>query len=203
GGLIAVPLGVVGVGGDHVHVVVGLGEDRVLPGAEGLYLRVRGAAGDELEVRILLPHGASRLGGQAGVLLGGLVAGLPGAVHLVAQAPHADAVGLGAAVRGALVGQRDALRGVGVLEHVQRLLDTAGAEVDRVHRLDLGLLRPGHDLVQTHGVRVGGVPGEVVAGRTLLHRAHAVLPAVAGDEVAARVAHGADTELAGQGEDVG
>src|SRR5699024_5968989 len=65
------------------------------------------------------------------------------------------------------------------------------------------LLRPGHDLVQAHGVRVGGVPGEVVAGRALLHRAHAVLPAVAGDEVAARVAHGADPELAGQGEDVG
>ena len=41
-----------------------------------------------------------------------------------------------------------------------------------------------------------------MAHGTLLDRAHAVLPAVAGDEVAARVAHGAHAELAGELEDV-
>src|SRR5699024_7581448 len=47
-----------------------------------------------------------------------------------------------------------------------------------------------------------GVPGQVVAHGTLLDRAHAVLPAVAGDEVAAGVAHGAHAQLAGELEDV-
>src|SRR5699024_10599015 len=84
----------------------------------------------------------------------------------------------------------------------QRLLDAAGAEVDGVHRLDLGLAGPGHELVQAHGVRLRGVPGEAVARGAVLDRADAVLPAVAGDEVAAGVAHGADAELAGEGEDV-
>src|SRR5699024_12567579 len=48
-----------------------------------------------------------------------------------------------------------------------------------------------------------GVPGECWWGRPLLLRVTAVLPVVAGDAVAARVAYGADPVLAGQGEDVG
>src|SRR5699024_9649605 len=47
GGLVAVLLGVVDVSGDHVHEVVGLRQDRVLPGPEGGHLGVRGAAGDQ------------------------------------------------------------------------------------------------------------------------------------------------------------
>src|SRR5690606_13288515 len=109
GGLVAVLLRVVGVGRDHVDQVVGLGEDGVLPGREGLHLRAGGAAGDQLEGGVLLAHEAGGLGGDPRVLLGGLVPGLPGAVHLVAEAPHADAVGLGVAVLGALVGVGDAL----------------------------------------------------------------------------------------------
>ncbi|VXC24643.1 hypothetical protein ARTHRO8AJ_440115 [Arthrobacter sp. 8AJ] len=46
------------------------------------------------------------------------------------------------------------------------------------------------------------MPGQVQAGRTLVHRAHAVLPAVAGDEVAARVAHGGNAKFTGQFQDV-
>src|SRR5690606_41370589 len=54
-----------------------------------------------------------------------------------------------------------------------------------------------HDALPiSHGVRIRGVPGQIMAHGTLLDRAHAVLPAVAGDEVAARVAHGAHAELA-------
>ena len=45
-------------------------------------------------------------------------------------------------------------------------------------------------------------PGEVEPSRTLLAGAHAVLPAVARDEVAARVAHDAHPQVAGQVEDV-
>ncbi|MCY1244306.1 hypothetical protein D9M72_573730 [compost metagenome] len=52
-------------------------------------------------------------------------------------------------------------------------------------------------------VGVGGVPGQVQPGRPLLHRPHAVLPAVAGDEVPARIAHRGHAQLAGEFQDVG
>ena len=45
-------------------------------------------------------------------------------------------------------------------------------------------------------------PGEVAAHRTAVTRSDAVLPAVVGDEVAARVTHHRDAELLCEGEDV-
>ena len=195
-------LPVVDVGGDHVDVLVAGLEHRLLPGAEGRHRGERGAARDELEVLVLAAHGPGGLGGDPPVLRGGLVPDLPGSVHLVAQAPHPDAEGLGPAVFDAAVGQRGAGRGVGVLEHVQRLLHPAGAEVDGIHRLHLRALRPGHELVQAEGVGLGGVPGAVVATGPLLARAHAVLPAVVGDEVPAGIADRAHAQLAGQLEHV-
>jgi hypothetical protein len=106
------------------------------------------------------------------------------------------------AVRGPLVGDRGTGREVRVLEQVERLELAPGAEVDRDHRLAAGLRVPVGELVHADLVRLGGVPGEVATHRPLLLRADAVLPAVAGDEVAARVADRRHAELADQLEHV-
>ncbi len=83
-----------------------------------------------------------RLRGELAVVVGGAVAELPRAVHLVAEAPHPDAERLGAAVGDALVGQRGAGADVGVLEQVERLQRAAGAEVDGEHQLAADLVEP-------------------------------------------------------------
>ena len=47
-------------------------------------------------VRVEDPHAAADLVGEAAVFVGGLVADLPGPVHLVAEAPDLDVVRLAA-----------------------------------------------------------------------------------------------------------
>jgi hypothetical protein len=96
-----------------------------------------------------------------------------------------------------------AVRQVAVLDQFGGLGDAAGAQVDRHHRLDLGQLGPAHELVEPEGVALQRPPGQVQAPRAVTDRADPVLPAVVGDEVAARVAHQRDTELADQLEHVG
>ncbi len=73
--------------------------------------------------------------GEAPVLVGRLVADLPGPVHLVAEAPQPHAVGVGGAVLDAQVGPPRAAGVVGVLELVAGFLDAARPEVDGDHRL--------------------------------------------------------------------
>ena len=70
------------------------------------------------------------------------------------------------AVGRAQVGQRRAGGVVGVLEQVERLLDAAGAEVDRHHRLDAGLPAPADELVEADLVRsrASARPGRAGAG---------------------------------------
>ena len=150
-----------------------------------------------------LPHGLGGLRGELAVVLGVAVAELPGPVHLVAQAPHLHPVGLGVPVGDAGVRQRRARADVGVLQHVDGLEHAAGAQVDRVHQLAADLLDPARELVQPDLVGLGRVPRQVQPGGPLVPRAHGVLPAEAGDEVATRVADGGDTELADQLDHVG
>jgi hypothetical protein len=199
---VAVPLLVVGVAGDVVDDVVGPLQDRALPPAERRHRGTRAAADHELDGRVELAHGLGGRGRERRVVLGAAVAELPRTVHLVAEAPHADPERLAATVVGAEVGPRGAGRQVGVLQDVEGLADASGAEVDGVHQVAAHLLEPGDELVETHRVGLGGVPGQVAPARPVLDRADAVLPPVAGDEVAAGVADGRDTELLDQGDHV-
>jgi hypothetical protein len=91
---------------------------------------------------------------------------------------------------------------VGVLQQVQRLLDAAGPEVEGEHRFDVRLAGPAHELVEPEGVGLDAVPGEVEPGGPGLHRPNAILPPVAGHEVAARIADQGDAEIANQLEHV-
>ena len=92
-----------------------------------------------------LVEGAQGLGGLVGemaVFVGGLVADLPGAVHLVAEAPELDVPRLLAAVLLAQVAPVGAARVVDVFDEVARLVEAARAEVDRQHHLGADRLAP-------------------------------------------------------------
>ena len=199
---IAVVFFVVGVERDVVDDVVGLFEHRRLPRPERRHRRVGAAAGHELEVGFRLAHRPRRLGGEPPVLRRGLVSGLPRPVELVAEAPQPNPVGIGSTVGDALVRQRRARRVIGVLQQVERLGDPAGAEVQGEHRLDTGPAGPLDELVDAELVGLDRAPGEVAPDRTAVTRPDAVLPAVVGDEVAARITHHRDAELLREGEDV-
>ena len=77
-----------------------------------------------------------------------------------------------------------------------------GAEVHRQHRLDPGIPAPVDEFVGAELVGLGGDPGQVEPARPLLHRADAVLPVVAGDKIAAGIAHDGRRQLADQSQHV-
>ena len=170
--------------------------------AEQRHLRARASADDELERGVDLPHGACRLHRQTSVLPRGSVADLPRPVHLVAEAPHPDVIGLDGAVRDSAIRQLGAAADVRVLEHVERLFDPASAEVDGVHELAADLRQPPRELVQADLIGLGRVPCEIQASGTLIDGADAVLPSVARHEVAAGVSDGRDAEFADELRDV-
>ena len=143
-------------------------------------------------------HHLRGLVGDAAVFVGGLGLHLPRPVHLVAEAPELDVVRLVPAVLAAQIGQRRAARMVAVLDQVARRIAAARAEIDRQHRLDARGAAPVDEFVGAELVGLGRHPGEVEPARALRDRADAVLPVVAGDEVAARIAHDRRRQLAHQ-----
>ena len=177
-------------------------ENLLLPVDERRQSGRAGAGRDQFERVVVLPHGPRRLGREAAVFRRCLVPRLPRAVHLVAEAPRADVVRRGMAVGAAEVGQRGAARMVAILEQAPRLVHAARAEVDRHHRRRPGLGAPVHEIIRADLVRLGRVPREVEAARTLFARANAVLPVVGGNEIPSGVAHDGDGHLAGQLDDV-
>lgn len=92
---------------------------------------------------------------------------------------------------------------VGVLDQRPGRLHAAGAEVDGLHHLDVGLARPVDEFVQPERVRLDRVPRAVHAHRALVRGADAVLPAVPGDEVASGVPHDGRPQLAHELQHVG
>ena len=141
---------------------------------------------------------AHRLGGlrrDPAVLVGRLVADLPVAVHLVAQAPDPHAVRLGRAVLHPQVRPVGTAGMVAVLHQPRRGLGVPGAQVHCQHRRRSGPPGPGAEFVRAHRVRLDGAPGQVQPDRPFLHRADAVLPAITGYEVPARIADDRHAEL--------
>ena len=179
---------------DVLDVLVALLEHLPLPFGIGRHRVVGAAADDRLDVLAERLHRLRGLVGEAAVLLRDLVADLPGAIHLVAEAPHPHVVGLLDAVAAAEVAPGGAARVVAVFGEGARGIEVARAEVDREHHLDAGLLRPDRELVDADLVGLLRPPGEVEAHRPLVLRPDAVLPVVGGDEVAARIADRRDLQ---------
>ena len=84
---------------------------------------------------------------------------------------------------------------VAILDEVACGIAAARAEIDGEHGLDLRGAAPIHELIGAERVGLGREPGEVQPGRTLIGRAHPVLPIVAGNEIAAGIAHDGRPEL--------
>src|SRR5262249_26771736 len=153
-------------------------EDGRLPLGIGRHLAVRGTAGDELDLLIVGAHRLGSLVGEAAILMGGFVAHLPGAVHLVAEAPDPDNVRREIAVLEAEVAPVGAAGMVAVSEEGAGGMEIARAEIDREHHLGTGRLAPAGELVGTDRIGLARPPGEVEAHRALLAWADAVLPVI-------------------------
>jgi hypothetical protein len=89
---------------------------------------------------------------------------------------------------------------IGVLDELGCFPGSTCTEIDCKHHVRPGLGGPSCEFVQPEGVGLDAVPGLVVPG--LPDRPNPILPAIAGDEVPARVADDADSELSDQGEDI-
>ena len=195
---VVVRIAVVAVQGDVVHVVVRLHQHFMLPSAEGGHACAGRTARNRLDGGVNPLHDLRGFVCLAAVLVGGFRAGLPRAVHFVAQAPQLDVKRVFRAVLDAQVAPRSAGGMVAVFNDVLRVENITRAEVDGVHDLRVRLLRPVDELMQTECVRLGRLPRQVEAARTLLLRADGILPAEAGDEVSARIAHDRHVQLAHQ-----
>ena len=177
---------VVAVHREEVHVVVRPLEHLAVPLGVGRDLRGGGPAGDQLDRGVDPLHHLGGLVGDVAVLVRGLGAGLPGAVHLVAQAPDAEVVRLLVAVGDAQVAPVRAAGEVAVFDQVRGLLGRAGAQVHRDHGVGPGLLAPVGELVDAELVRLQARPGVVQAAGALVLGADAVLPMVFVCKAAAR-----------------
>ena len=78
---------------------------------------------------------------------------------------------------------------VAVFDQVARRIAAARSEVNREHRLDIGEAAPVDEFVGAERIRLGRHPREVEAAWPFFGWADAVLPVIAGHEVAARIAH--------------
>ena len=184
---------------DHL---IGVVEDRLLPLGEGHHLAVGAATGDDFELRVEELERLGHLRGESAVFVGGLVADLPRAVHLVAQAPHLDAIRLISAVFPAQVTQGRPTGMVAVLDQIACFGEPTGAEVDHHHRLTAYLPCPAHELIEAELVGIGGPPRQVQAGGALLLGPDGVLPVEVGDVVAAGEADHRHIELTHQRDDI-
>ena len=192
------PVFKIGVQRDEVHVVKAMLQHRVFPLAVGGHVVRRRAAGSELDGRVHQAHELGGFVGDAAVFVGGFGADLPGAVHLVAQAPELDVVRCRHAVRFAQVGQSGAAGVVAVLDEFTGFVGAARAQVDGPHGFDVGGLAPFHELVGAELVGFGAGPGQVQAHRAVGRGANTVFPVIARYKVAAGVAHDGGAEFAGQ-----
>ena len=187
---------VVLVQGDVIDTVIRPSERGVFPLRECGHARVGAAAEHEFDGRVNLFHGFGGLVGKVAVFVGGLVAGLPRAVHFIAEAPDFDVVRVFDAVLDTQVAVFGAGRVVAVFEQVARCFNAACAEVDGLHDLRVGFFHPLCELVDADIVRLCAAPCKLKTLRAVFYGAYAVFPVEIGDEVAAGVTDDRHLQLA-------
>ncbi len=156
---------------------------------------VAGAAGDELHVRVDDARLLGDVARLAAVLARLQAPHLPGAVHLVAQAPVLHLVRLLVSMRATQIAPLRALGVVAVLDVGHGHFRGAGAEVEAQQRLGAHGLGPVHEIVGAELVGLELIPGALENRRAVLLRADAIPPVVARDEVAAGVTHDGDLQV--------
>ena len=132
--------------------------------------------------------------GYPAVFLRGLSADLPGAVHLVAEAPELYIVGLRVSVPLSQFGVVCGRRSVDVFHEVRCVLRSSRSEVDSQHGLHSESLAPAKKLIGPHEVGLYLEPCEIEPRRSLFLGTYTVFPAVSGEEVASGVAYVGEVE---------
>ena len=178
---------VIAVEGYVIDVLIAFVQHGQFPASEGGHLGAGGSAGHQFNGRVHPLHHLCGFVGDPAVLQGGLVAHLPGPVHLVAKAPEPDPQGVLLAVGDAHVAEPAAAGMICILYNIPGVLRPPGPQVDGIHDLRICLPGPVRELMQAHLVGLGGEPGQIQPPGTF--RSHAVLPVEAGNKVAAGIAH--------------
>ncbi|MNS99307.1 hypothetical protein D3C72_1337060 [compost metagenome] len=187
---------------DVIDILVAFLQHLAFPFGIGRHAVIGTAADDGFNRRI---EALESLGGfvrQAAIFHRGLVADLPGAVHLVAKAPHFHAVGFFRAVAAAQIAKRGAARKIHIFKEITGVIQTTGAKIDGEHHLDTGHLRPVGELVNADLVAFLGAPCEVEADGALVARPDAVFPAIGRNEVAAGITDGRNFQVLNKFQDV-
>ena len=175
--------------------LVGMFEYDPLPFRIGLHVGIRRAAHDQFERSVEGAQCLRDFVGEAPIFVRRLVADLPWAVHLVAEAPVLDAERRGMAVLLAKIAPVAARRPVHVFDKVARLVETARTEVDCEHHLGAGGAAPLREFMHADRIGLGRVPREIEPCGALFARPHAVFPIVGGHEIASGIAHNRDLKL--------
>src|SRR4029077_8026607 len=121
------------------------------------------------------------------------VSDLPRAVHLVSQAPVFYFVRLCEAMFAPQFAPARALFHIAIFHQRGGFLRRTGTKIEPHERKSAHGLAPGHEFIGAEPVAVEGIPRLVEHARTVLLRAYAVQPVVAGDEISARIANDGNT----------
>src|SRR5947209_699546 len=159
-------------------------------------------AADELDGGIRPFHDQGEGAGLLDVVLGAEAADLPAAVHLVAEPPVADPIGLRMPVLTPQVRPGGIAGAVAVLDPGLGLVHGAGAHVDADVGLGADAAAILDELVGAEAVGLLGVPGELGPARASIDGPDTVEPVIAADEVAPRPAQHGYAERADRLQDI-
>src|SRR6185503_3149487 len=167
-----------------------------IPDEIGRHVGAARSAGNQLEAGVDAAHLTGRVAGLAAVLARLQLADLPRTVHLVAEAPGANVMWLGIAVRAPQVAPFRAAVDVAVLDVGDRLLRRAGAEVHPQQRLGAHQPAPVDEFVGAELIRLERIPRAIENGWPLGLRADAIEPVVARDEISSWITNDGHAKLA-------
>ena len=189
-------IAVVTVQGNIVDVLIALVQHRQFPVAESGHLGGGGTAGHQFDGGIHPLHHLGGFVGDMAVFRCGFMSHLPGAVHLVAKAPHFNAQRILSSVPDPHITELASALVVGVFHDVPRVFRSPGAQVDGIHDFAADLFRPVCKFMQAHLVAFRCEPGQVQALRPQLPRTDGILPVEAGDKVSAGIPDDRNADLA-------
>ncbi len=132
-GRVVVHIAIIGVQREIIDLFIGVVEHGGFPRTVGRHLGVGATGHYQFDGRVHPLHHLGGFDGETAIFVGGLGAGLPRTVHLVAETPDFDVMRVGIAVGAAAVAPQRAAGEVAVFEQVARGLRAPPAQVVRPH----------------------------------------------------------------------